>query len=193
MARALELIAQQPYKKYIATHILRPLAMYSTAFHIDQEMSNRLATGYYAWDGNTQQEAPNHDIGGFAPTGGLHSSVRDMARFISLHLGDPHDRNGSVLARQTTEQMRVPILETAKPRYVDSATLGGVATGWFLSSIAGLPVFEHGGGDFPWGTFMALVPAVDLGVFIAANTGTNTTALAQMAYNVLGSLIHVGD
>jgi hypothetical protein len=46
-------------------------------------------------------------------------------------------------------------------------------------------VIEHGGGDYPYATFLALVPALKLGVFLATNTGVNTRAVAKMAYQML--------
>lgn len=169
LAHALETLIGQPYKEYVAQHILQPLAMHSTSFQLADKLGKRRAKGYYAWDGKTQQLVPDHDLGGFAPAGGLYSSVSDMARFIALHLSERRGAIDSILNSQTVEQMRRPILATAKPRYVDEGLGGGVATGWFLSSAAGFPVVEHGGGDFPYSTFLALVPSLRLGLFIATN------------------------
>lgn len=187
LAHAMEQIVQQPYEAYVKANILQPLAMDHTAFTLDCEQHKLLATGYYAWDGSTQQVVPNHNLVGFTPTGGLHSSANDMVRFLLLHLNGAQDN--SVLSRQTVEQMFIPILKMEKARYIDSGGRGGVATGWFCSAIEGFPVIEHGGGDFPYSTFLALAPITKQGVFIATNTGSATRVVAQLAYHSLGALL----
>ncbi len=52
---------------------------------------------------------------------------------------------------------------------------------------------EHGGGDFPFSTFLALVPSAKLGIFIATKTGSATRVVAQLAYQILGALLRVHD
>lgn len=191
LAHAMAQIVQQPYEQYVKSHILQPLAMQRSAFALDHELSKTMATGYYAWDGSTQQVVPNHSMGGFTSTGGLHSSANDMVRFLLLHLNAAEESR--VLSSQMVQQMFIPILEIEKARYVASGGRGGIATGWFCSSLEGFPVVEHGGGDFPFSTFLALVPSVKLGIFIATNTGSATRVVAQLAYQILGALLRVHD
>lgn len=189
MAFALEKIARQDYQTYIIEQILQPLAMHDATFDVYGGMSNDVALGYYAWDGKKQQALPYHYMGAFTPTGGLYSSARDMAQFLILHLGKVQNEKSAVLTQQSIQQMRQPILKTEKSRYVNGAVNGGVGIGWFLSSIANTPVVEHGGGDFPFTTFFLLAPALNLGIFLATNTGSYPEVVARMAYKLVDLLV----
>lgn len=170
---------------YITEHILQPLAMGSTIFNVYDGMSEDVAMGYYAWDEKKQQMLPYHDMKAFTPTGGLYSSARDIAHFLILHLGKVGNGENAILTQQSIQHMRQPILKTEKSRYMNGTTSGGVGIGWFLSSIANTPVVEHGGGDFPFTTFLLLAPTLDLGVFIAANTGSYPQVITRMAYKLV--------
>lgn len=189
MAYALEKIARQDYQTYIIEQILQPLAMHGATFKVYGGMSKNVVLGYYAWDEKKQQALPYHNMADFTPTGGLYSSARDIAHFLILHLGKVRNVQSTVLTQQSIQQMRQPILKTEKSRYTNEAINGGVGIGWFLSSIANTPVVEHGGGDFPFTTFLLLAPALDLGVFVATNTGSYPEVVARMAYKLVDLLI----
>ncbi|MFN8493395.1 MAG: serine hydrolase domain-containing protein [Caldilineaceae bacterium] len=189
LAHALERIVQQPYEAYVTAQILRPLGMHHAMFDRGQAMGQQLATGYYAWDGKTEQAIPRLPWGAFLAAGGLYASTQDMVHFIAFQLGATQAEHSHILTKQSLEQMRMSIFTTDKPRYVAAGVRGGSATGWFLSSIADFPIVEHGGGDFPYVSFLALVPDLALGVFLATNTGTHTPRIAQMAYQMLNWLV----
>lgn len=189
MVYALEQIVQQDYQTYMIEQILQPLAMRGATFDGYGGVSEDTAVGYYAWDEKTQQPLPYHHMAAFTPTGGLYSSARDIAHFLILHLGKVQNAQSTVLTQPSIQQMRQPILKTEKSRYMNGVINGGVGIGWFLSSIANIPVVEHGGGDFPFTTFLLLAPALDLGVFVATNTGSYPEVVAQMAYKLVDLLI----
>ncbi|MEM7129122.1 MAG: serine hydrolase domain-containing protein [Chloroflexota bacterium] len=190
MTRALKNIVQQPYTDYLTTNILQPLGMNDATFNVEDILDERIVSGYYSWDGKTPQLTPY--LGSWASTGGLHTSATEIANFMAFHLEQGQDSHTQILSQKTIEQMKIPIREMEKSRYKDDALGGGVGIGWFLSSIGNHKIVEHGGGDFPSATFLALVPEKQLGVFIGMNTGNEVQARTEIAYECLALLLRGG-
>ena len=88
---ALEKPAQKPFISYQIDEILTPLGMHETAFELSDELKQRLATGYVRRPDGSQDSSRVHRIGkdhGYTiPSGGLYSTVDDLAKFVSLQLG----------------------------------------------------------------------------------------------------------
>ncbi len=94
LAAALARAAQQDYLTYQRRRILGPLGMSSTDFELTPSLGPRLATGVdwdelYPGKRNYADAAGDHRNGlGFGVvTGGVYSTVGDLARLISLELG----------------------------------------------------------------------------------------------------------
>jgi CubicO group peptidase (beta-lactamase class C family) len=94
LGAALSRAAKTPYVDYVRANILGPLAMTSTDFVLSEAMRARLATGVdydvlYKDTLNYEDAADDHRRGpGLGvPSGGLYSTVGDLARLVSLELG----------------------------------------------------------------------------------------------------------
>lgn len=91
---ALARAARVPYVDYQRRYVLRPLGMSSTDFELRPDLRSRLAVGV-DWDElykdtlNFEDAAGEHEAGpGFrVPSGGLYSTVGDLAKLVSLQLG----------------------------------------------------------------------------------------------------------
>ncbi len=88
---ALEQPAEKPFIAYQMDEILTPLGMHETAFELSDELKQRLATGYVRRPDGSQDDSRVHRVGkdhGYTiPSGGLYSTVDDLAKFVSLQLG----------------------------------------------------------------------------------------------------------
>lgn len=107
--------ARMRYVDYQRRHLLRPLGMSSSDFALTPDLRSRLAVGV-DWDElykdtlNFEDAALEHESGpGFrVPTGGLYSTVGDLAKLVSLQLGYGPD---SVLSRATLKlRDAVPVM-----------------------------------------------------------------------------------
>jgi CubicO group peptidase (beta-lactamase class C family) len=93
LAAALARAAGEDYVSYQQRHILSPLGLSSTAFELTPALSERLATGVdfdvlVPGNLNYADAAGDHrGLGVGLATGGLYSTVGDLAKFVSLQLG----------------------------------------------------------------------------------------------------------
>jgi CubicO group peptidase (beta-lactamase class C family) len=92
LGAAISRAAKSPFIDYVRTKIIRPLGMTSTDFVLSEAMRSRLATGV-DYDVlvkdtlNYEDAAAGHRTGPGGPSGGLYSTVGDLARLVSLELG----------------------------------------------------------------------------------------------------------
>jgi len=79
------------YTDYIREHILEPLGMTHTTFEPREAASRQLAKGYVlvktGAESSTADDELRNGRGYKVPNGGLFSTVKDLARFLSLEMG----------------------------------------------------------------------------------------------------------
>jgi CubicO group peptidase (beta-lactamase class C family) len=71
------------YESLVKTRILQPLGMSSSAVTLTPALRRRCATGYDEF----LNPVPAWDLAGFAPAGGLHSTVHDMLTYLEAETG----------------------------------------------------------------------------------------------------------
>jgi CubicO group peptidase (beta-lactamase class C family) len=105
LGAALSRAANEDYVGYVRRQILRPLGMTSTDFILTAEMRQRLAIGVdydelYKDTLNYEDAAQDHlkGLGLSVPSGGLYSTVSDVAKLVTLEIGYGPD---SVLRPET--------------------------------------------------------------------------------------------
>jgi CubicO group peptidase (beta-lactamase class C family) len=108
VGRLVEVLSGQDLGVFLEQHILAPLGMVDTAFHVPQPHQSRLAEAF-ARDPDSGapvqllevRDAPDFESGG----GGLVSTASDYARFLQMLLeGGTHDGR-RLLSRKTVELM----------------------------------------------------------------------------------------
>jgi CubicO group peptidase (beta-lactamase class C family) len=85
LGRIIEVVAGQPYDRFLAERIFQPLAMKDTFFFVPPDKAKRVASVYrYETDGLHPVPMPQPKFP--APEGGLFSTAGDMARFHEMLL-----------------------------------------------------------------------------------------------------------
>lgn len=113
------------------------------------------------------------------PSASVNSSVRDMAQWMRLQLGEPGVYNGNRLV--SAEVM----LETQQPqntsrRRDNRGQLSAYGLGWSLDNYRGYATASHGGSTDGFNTSLMLVPELDLGIIVLTNAFNNyTTAVVN--------------
>jgi CubicO group peptidase (beta-lactamase class C family) len=163
-------VSGQPYDQYIQEHIFDPLGMVhsSAQSQIPPDLRPFISVGYTYADGAFQvfPDYTGHPTG--APSGFIHASVTDMARFMIAYLqngcySDADITEGCILKESTVQQMR-STLYTPDPRIL------GNAYGFFDWSDNGQRTLGHRGYLPPMHSTLLLLPDQNLGVFVTYNS-----------------------
>jgi CubicO group peptidase (beta-lactamase class C family) len=108
VGRLVEVLSGQPLGVFFERHILAPLGMVDTAFHVPQRHHSRLAEAFTQDPDSGAavrllevRDAPNFESGG----GGLVSTASDYARFLQMLLNGGTLDGPRLLSRKTIELM----------------------------------------------------------------------------------------
>jgi CubicO group peptidase (beta-lactamase class C family) len=164
LGRLVEVIAGEPFEKYLVEKVIRPLGMVDTDFHVPKEKHGRFAANYSATpEGKLSLlddpaksrylEPRKVNSGG----GGLVSTAADYLRFCKFMLNKGELDGVRLLGRKTVELMTVNHLDgdmadMGTPRFSESTYYGiGFGLGFSVmidpakAHIVGTP------GEYAWG------------------------------------------
>lgn len=192
LGRVIATVTGREYTEFVTTELLRPLGMTDTAFDYRDVDADRLVQGYHDPRGEFVPEAPVLP-GAFSPMGGLHSSVRDLVRWMSGLLGAWHGNSAHPLSIEARREMQMPhnFARMAVRTHDD-----GTADASSLSYGYGLLVEEHSrrgrfvlhSGGYPgFGSHMRWHPETGLGVVALSNR--TYAAPVALCEDVLGGLV----
>ena len=161
---ALENAAHEPFEKYIKANILDPLEMKDSEFSLTDEQQTRLAVGYTYLEPDFQRYiAPDWDLSILKYSGGLYSTPKDIARFISFQFRDGMNGDPKILSGDGLRFMRTP--QTLRNPQSDD-TYG---IGWAMYEYAGHPIIAHAGGHWGFSAKAEVLRDLKLGVVIMTN------------------------
>lgn len=179
LGRVISAVTGAPYPDVMTARLLDPLGLSQTGYEAGRFAPGVLASGHRR-EGGGWSEIPMAPCGAFAPMGGLFTSVRDLARWVTGFAaafppgagdaGGPHP-----LARASRREMQLPQVATGQMR--GPAPLPGDPA----SSSYGFGLFvdedpvwgrivHHGGGYPGFGSNMRWHPATGIGVIALGNS-----------------------
>ena len=197
LGRVISAATGADYKDVVRERILGPLGMTSTGYEAGEVPAGHLAHGYLRRDDGWQDE-PMDPYGALAPMGGIFTSVRDLARWVSGFLGavpprdDPADDHPlRRAARREMQQVQRSIeVEITFPsaEAVPSVMSGGYGYGLFVWDDPALGrIVGHGGGYPGFGSNMRWHPASGIGVVAVANA--RYARMGPSVHEALGALV----
>ncbi|MCK6479001.1 MAG: beta-lactamase family protein [Planctomycetes bacterium] len=160
--------AGKGWQDLMRERLFRPLGMEragfgapGTAAKVDQPRGHRA-------DGTPVPPGPGSDNpAAIGPAGTVHASLRDWARFVSLHLRGARGEGG-LLKQETFRTLQVPPAD-GRERY---------AMGWMETERpwAGGRVLTHAGSNTMWYCVAWLAPERDFAVLVCTNQGGEVAA-----------------
>ena len=174
--------AKKPYVDYMRESVLRPLGMTTTDFVPSATIRPALAKGYEVRNGkpNGEQPAREHDGRGYkVPNGALYTTVGDLAKFVSLWLGEGPE---TVLKRTTISDTfaRVPA----------TATYG---IGFQVVRRDGKVYYGHGGSVAGYRAQMAYDTRAKVGVIVLRNVGGGSFNPGPIASRLLAMVVETSS
>jgi CubicO group peptidase (beta-lactamase class C family) len=178
----------QPWQDLLERRILGPAGMtrttgrepYPARAGLPAPMAADLAGGLskgYRWTGVAFAAQPFEHVNG-APAGAISSTAGDMARYMRLRLGNGVIDGRAVYGPATAALATTPLLTFPGGAAADGAIFQSPVRGGFTA-------FGHNGATLDFSANMNLVPAVRLGVFVAANTESGQTLTGALPWLVV--------
>jgi len=163
---------------FVERRLFAPLGMQrSLAAGSRLDESGNVAWPHQEIDGE-MVEIPRRNFDAVGPAASVHSSAREIASWMRLHLGTPGEFEGrTLLARETVEEMHRAQNPIPAQAFEPLAAYG---LGWRLGSHRGRAISWHTGAVDGMNTLLMLVPEENLGIFVTTNAFNDfTTALAR--------------
>jgi CubicO group peptidase (beta-lactamase class C family) len=182
LGQIIEDVSGLPLERYFRKHIFEPLGMADSDLVRSERAASRLATGYVL--GRRGAIAvPDRDWVG-AGAGGVYSTTRDMARYLTALLGGGANEHGSVLHPATLATM-------FEPHYQPDPRVPGVGLGFFRGEAGGHRVVGHEGILPGFNSVLSLAPDDGVGVIAFTNgsrgaMGWLPTELGRVLRHLLG-------
>ncbi|MBS0420063.1 MAG: beta-lactamase family protein [Proteobacteria bacterium] len=166
-------VSGEPWGEFLAQRIFKPLGMAATRIISDAEIIPNRAAGYKLEEGvlrNQRWVAPFYNSTG---DGAMYFNVLDLAKW------DAALYTQTLLSQSNLERMWTPFALNNGER-----NIGNYGFGWFIRSIRGHRVIEHGGG---WQGFTAHIARyVDDGTTVVVLTNMSSGDASEMAHAIAG-------
>ena len=178
LGRIVANVSGQPYARYVAEHVLRPLGMSATTLESGAVPPAHLAHGYRRQDDAWLEEKQLPD-GAFGPMGGMLTSINDLARWVGFMLDAWPPRDGGdpgPLRRASRREMQ------QVARYVGAVAGQDDSTGKLVLNVGGYGyglgirqsclfrrLVSHSGGLPGFGSIMRWLPDYGVGIVALGN------------------------
>ncbi|MGH9904818.1 MAG: serine hydrolase domain-containing protein, partial [Pyrinomonadaceae bacterium] len=192
MGLALSRVAKQPYDRYVASHILKPLGMNHSGFALTEQMKAHFAVGYNAARPDGTHERSSYPKHGLA-SGMLYSTVDDLAEFLSLFFREGPAGGKQVLGSSSLLEMLIPVaVSTDIRRDAQGRPLSlwdtGSTIGFSVGPFNGEQIDYKPGGTNGFSSMVYINYPRKLGMALLTNTQTETFWLG---YDLLKKLTPV--
>jgi CubicO group peptidase (beta-lactamase class C family) len=149
----LSLRANQDYEDLVYERILKPLQMNSTKVHLSDEEQRRFAKAHIR-----DKIVPHWDVAVFDGAGGLHTTPKDLAKFIEANLG-------------FYKTYLYPILKSAyEARCKQDLPFLDVGHEWNIAYNYKPEIIYHGGATGGHQIFIGFCPENKIGVVVCSNS-----------------------
>jgi serine beta-lactamase-like protein LACTB len=175
VGHAVAAVAGQPFEQYQQEHLLGPLGMTDSAWRMNGDLREQLATSYMrVADGRgefVEREAPQFELGTI-PAGNLYSTASDMAHFARMLLAE-----GSVDGRQLIQAATLQQMFTPQWTGADSGFGLGFAVGYF----AGYRSIHHTGAVYGFSSSIVVLPDPGIAVVVLVNEDIATGPVRRLS------------
>lgn len=174
LGRVISSVTAQDYRDVVAQEILGPVGMGDSGFAVPDSASRVLGHRRVGDQRRAQEE--EIPVGAFAPSGGLWSSTRDLARWLGCLQAAASGEAGRGIAPHVAREMSSPRtvvrLDRRKVADEDIAVAHAYGMGLFASTYSDIGrVVFHQGGSPGFGAELRWHPASGWGVVAMANQG----------------------
>lgn len=177
--RILESVTGKVFSDLLKEMIFEPLDMKDTYILPWEMMTKRFVSGHSPGEKGAEVIDPWFIGRASGPAGGIVSSVKDMLKYVKLHLGDGE----GLISKESLEALHTPQLEYAPGR--------NIALTFWVDDHRSSRSMRHSGGTVGQQALLTIVPEHDFGIFIGTNCATGAVAKYQMTNTALKEYLGV--
>ncbi|MBT6144365.1 MAG: serine hydrolase [Gemmatimonadetes bacterium] len=165
-------VTDSSWEAQVQTRILDPLGMSSTTMDIASMEASKIAARPHDSSGKKPRQITYRNLDAIGPAGSINSTVTDMLRWISLHLGAGHFEGRRVVNAKTMRSLYQPHMP-ADAFTFDELQQPCYALGWTSLIYRGHRVVSHSGGIDGFRCRTSLLPDDGIGVVCYTNGTTD--------------------
>lgn len=170
-----------PFDTYLGEAVLAPMGVDAPLFMHERHAAGTVSPFHVWQNGSYKAVDPEPFPAIHTPSGGLALTGGDMGRVMLALLREASEDADAVGTASA-------IADLQRASWPDRPEFAGRTLGFWTEVWAGQEVFHHGGSHFGFHTNMTLVPALDIGIFVAAN-GPNGSSLTALPRRVLREIV----
>ncbi|MES1243249.1 MAG: serine hydrolase [Acidobacteriota bacterium] len=174
-----EQVTGKSWEDNVRERIFTPLGMNGANFSVeDSQKAADFALPYVEEEDESIKLIPFRTITNMGPAGSINASVRDMAKWVQVHLSGGKVGDRQIIGAATLADIHSPhmVIDGAVERPELSQPSYGM--GWFIDSYRGHQRVEHGGNIDGFSALVALLPQDGAGLVILTNkNGTGVPEL----------------
>ena len=162
-------VTGQSWDDFVADRFFGPLGMERSNTSVTQIDEDDNAAWPHQEIRGEVVPIPRRNFDNAGPAASINTSVKELAQWVRLHLGDPGMYDGErlishdIMKELHTAQTVIPVDEM----YGDLRAYG---LGWFIQSYEDARIDRHGGGTDGMTTSLVLMPERELGIIVVTNT-----------------------
>jgi CubicO group peptidase (beta-lactamase class C family) len=172
LGAVIEAVTGRPYTEYVREAILAPLGMRRTWFEQSEVVADSDVAVPYLLPKDKPQVPSRYAFGQITSDGGLFSNMDDLVRYASMYLANGRGPSGPIASPQSIEAMMQPRIPLPGLRERGGSWEPAGYYGYGLSiypDFLGQTMVGHGGSVLVSTAYMGLIPALGIGVVVAAN------------------------
>jgi len=158
-----EEVTDRDFAGYMKNEVLLPLGMHHSSFDWNEDWSSKVPLGY-----DLHGNAVPPYVYPYKASGGLFSTVKDIARFASAGMTGSNRDNPTILDEKSIRTMYTPQVRTSG---IFSFVADAYGFGHFIETLPdGKRAVWHGGQGLGWMTHFHVVPETGDGIVIFTNS-----------------------
>ncbi len=163
------------WEDLVQAAVFTPLRMTNSGTSIDAyTRSSNIALPYAIHDADTLMLVPWRSTDAIAPTGGVHASLDDLTRYLTMHMQGGTFEGREIIARADARAMQTPQMAMQQPMTIlagEFPELGDEAYGMGLlvTNYRGHKLVHHPGNWDGYSLELSFLPNDSLGVVVLTN------------------------
>jgi len=163
----IELISGQTWEEFVRDRIFAPLGMCDSTLSVEEsQQSPDFALPYKKERDDTVHEIPFYSQWAVGPAGGINSSIRDLARWVTMHLKGGRWEGTQLISEGQVREMQTPQMVMPPSDKYPEVLHPSYGLGWFIQGYRGHNLLQHGGNIDGFSSLVTLLPRENIGVVV---------------------------